>query len=443
MPEVAAAGWLGGGVAARPEEAVRFLRAWHGVGGGEAAGAGLVSVVPLDSRTGWAGRSAFGSLTEVCDTLGELGLDEMIWQRDELGERRAARGRARGGRASSGAAIGPFNLYTNVGELGRAPDRSHNPFARGCKKDMSWVPGAWIDLDVGDGRFAGSADCLAASRVVGVEPSVLVDSGSGGVHAYWRVEGGVRPDLGELLAARVIEQVRSCTGVKVDSVHNSDRIMRLPGSVRWPKAGEGLGAPAGLCRVLVDDGPVCTAAELLAATESVWAGVSERRRAARADADREFRAACGRVGMRGRAGGGRLAGLAGEGGLAVGGRWTRMRDVACAEGDFAAERTWESVLEPFGWRLLDGDGCPDGKGRRTWTRPGAGGVGTNPRSLITDWEESPDVASLLSEAPETGLWKLKEAGLALTKMRVWVELAWAGDMAGFLEAWLDGRGGDV
>lgn len=410
----------------------------------------MCSVVPLDSRTGWAGRSAFGSVEEVCGALAEIGLDEMIWQRDELGERRARGGRARGGRASSGASVGPFNLYTNVGELRGLPDRSKNPFARGCKKDMLWMPGAWIDLDVGAGRFGGRAECVAAVRCVGVEPTILVDSGSGGVHAYWRVDGGVKPDLGELLAARVIESVRAGTGMKVDSVHNSDRIMRLPGSVRWPKAGEGAGA--GVCRVLRDDGPVGSAADLLAATEAVWAGVSGRRRAARMEADDKFRAACGRVGMRGRAGGGRLAGSAAEGGLGVGGRWVRMRDVACAEDDFAAERSWESVLEPFGWTLLDGDGCPDSRGRRTWTRPGGGGgggagsvgggAGANPRSLITDWEDSPDVASLLSEAPETGLWRLKEAGVALTKMRVWVELAWGGNMAGFLESWLDGRAVD-
>jgi len=186
---------------------------------------------------------------------------------------------------------------------------------------------------------------------------------------------------------------------------------------------------------------VCEAEALLSATESVWQEIQQRRKLARESAREEMHEAVGRMRFRGRLSGGRVAASAARAGVDVGRRWARMRDVACAEMDFALEKSWENILGPFGWRLMDGDGRPDAHGRRTWTRPGAGGIGTNPRSLITDWDQSPDVASLLSEAPETGLWRLKEAGVPLTKMRVWVELAWHGDMAGFLESWLGGGGG--
>jgi len=408
MAEVAAADTVFGSVSAEPEMAVEFLRAWHGGvgGGGPEVGRGLVTVVPLNSRGGHAGRTAFGELGGVCGALATVGMDDMIWQRDKAGD----------------VARGPFNLYTNVGELRAEPDRSRNPFARGTKKDMGWVPGAWVDLDVGPGRFADLGDCARGVEAVGLEPTITVETGSGGMHCYWRLGTGLDPVNAEKMSRRLIEQFRAVCGVKVDSVGNSDRIMRLPGSVRWPKKGES--AVGGtLCRLARIGGPVWTVGDVVALTEPVWAGVLARHEAAvdaehdlLADANRELRAAA-RAGTN---------------------EWMRLYSVACAEEQFAREISWEAVLEPHGWRLLGGDGEPDREGRRTWTRPGSDGA--NPRSLITDWASSPDVASLLSEAPETGLVELRERGVALTKMRVWVQLQWHGDLVGFLRSWVMGGG---
>jgi hypothetical protein len=371
-----------------------------------------VTVVPLDSRGGHAGRTAFGDLGGVCGALALRGMDELIWQKER-------------GAHSSGVR-GPFNLYTNVGELKKEPDRTRNPFARGTKRDMGWVPGAWIDLDCGPGRFADVADCQRGVTAVGLEPTITVETGSGGMHCYWRLGDGLDPVNAEEMSKRLIEQFRAVCGVKVDSVGNSDRIMRLPGSVRWPKRGED-GAGGTLCRLARIGGPVWSVGDVVAATQDVWAEVearhaaaviAERRRMTEANAD--------------------LRDLARAGGA---GSWMALYSVACAEESFAREVSWESVLEPHGWRLCGGDGEPDREGRRTWTRPGGGG-GANPRSLITDWSDSPDVASLLSEAPETGLLELREAGVALTKLRVHVALAWGGDLCGFLRSWVSGGSGE-
>jgi hypothetical protein len=413
MVEIAAADALWGRVSPEPEMAVEFLRAWHGGvgGGGERAGKGLVTVVPLDARGGHAGRTAFGDLGGVCGALALQGLDDMIWQRDKAGD----------------VSRGPFNLYTNVGELSREPDRSRNPFARGTKRDMGWVPGAWIDLDCGPGRFADLGDCQRGVDAVGLEPTITVETGSGGMHCYWRLGSGLDPANAEEMSKRLIEQFRAVCGVKVDSVGNSDRIMRLPGSVRWPKKGEGGadGSATGgkLCRLARIGGPVWSVGDVVALTADVWAGV-EARHASAVLAERRLMAEAG----------GELREAARRGGS---GSWMELYSVACAEETFAREVSWEAVLEPSGWRLLGGDGEPDREGRRTWTRPGGGGS-ANPRSLITDWSGSPDVASLLSEAEETGLLRLKMAGVALTKMRVWVELAWGGDLVGFLRSWIAG-----
>ena len=411
MAEVAAADALWGRVSPEPEMAVEFLRAWHtGVGGGgPEVGRGLVTVVPLDSRGGHAGRTAFGDLGGVCGALALRGMDELIWQRD----------------AAGGSSRGPFNLYTNVGELSREPDRTRNPFARGTKRDMGWVPGAWIDLDCGVGRFADLADCHRGVAAVGLEPSITVETGSGGLHCYWRLGGGLDPANAEEMSRRLIEQFRAVCGVKVDSVGNSDRIMRLPGSVRWPKRGESAGGGT-LCRLARIGGPVWSVGDVVALTQDVWSGVLARHESAVIAERRLLTEANGELREAARAGGR--------------GSWMELYSVACAEETFAREVSWEAVLEPSGWRLLGGDGEVDREGRRTWTRPGGAG-GANPRSLITDWSGSPDVASLLSEAPETGLLRLREAGVALTKMRVWVELAWGGDLVGFLRSWVCGSGG--
>jgi hypothetical protein len=438
VPEVAAVDVLGGRVVPDPEETVRFWRAWH-AGCPEGEGAGYVSVVSFDSRSGYSGVPVHARLDEMCGAVESDGLDALIWQVDEVGARRRRR-------VGGGEVRGPYNLFSNTGQLKRRPDHRRNRYARGCKRDMLWSPGCWADLDVGEGRFAGEGECLEALSSCGLEPSLVVATGSGGLHGYWRLRGGVDAEVAERMSERMIALLRAATGVRLDSVFNADRVMRLPGSVRWPKAREVAGALedlrsggevrfAGgrLCRLVSVGGPEWGVEDVVRVTAGVWAGVQERREARErgerrliADAnldlmewlDERRRSGAG-------SGGGR-------------GWWGDLYSVATAEELFAGRWSWEAVLEPHGWRLLGGDGAVDAQGRRTWTRPGGGGVGTNPRSLITDWRESPDVASLLSEAPETGLADLKESGVALTKLRVHVALEWGGDLRGFLRSWVGG-----
>jgi hypothetical protein len=59
--------------------------------------------------------------------------------------------------------------------------------------------------------------------------------------------------------------------------------------------------------------------------------------------------------------------------------------------------------------------------------------------MITDWQGSPNVASLLSEDPRTGLKELKAAEVPLTKLRVAAALHTDGNTALFLQVWLRQR----
>ena len=65
----------------------------------------------------------------------------------------------------------------------------------------------------------------------------------------------------------------------------------------------------------------------------------------------------------------------------------------------------------------------------SWTRPHVEGEGLNPRSAIVDWNNSPHVMSLLSEHESTGLRKLADAEIPLTKLRVLAELYYEGSLA--------------
>ena len=61
-----------------------------------------------------------------------------------------------------------------------------------------------------------------------------------------------------------------------------------------------------------------------------------------------------------------------------------------------------------------------------WTRPRADGEKVNPRSAVTDWDDSPHVMSLLSDSPATGLTRLVDAGIPLSKLNVAAELHFGG-----------------
>jgi hypothetical protein len=106
------------------------------------------------------------------------------------------------------------------------------------------------------------------------------------------------------------------------------------------------------------------------------------------------------------------------------GGWQMRWAVAEGRRAFDAQKSWEQILEPAGWRKW---GVPDSEGRQQWTRPGSGA--RNPRSMVTGWVGSPGVAKLLSESEETGLLRLVRAGIPLTRSNVAAELYCGGNVA--------------
>ena len=80
-----------------------------------------------------------------------------------------------------------------------------------------------------------------------------------------------------------------------------------------------------------------------------------------------------------------------------------------------------------------------------WTRPHAPGEKVNPRSLVTDWEGSPNVASLLSDNAPV-LSQMKADGVPLSKLAVTAALYYGGSETRALLAFIAAerrRGRDI
>jgi hypothetical protein len=376
------------GVETDREAAAEFLRSWH-LALPETAGGGrrLMCIFSLPSA-----RSLFIPAAEAVAAIERQGLDGLVWPEDGSGGQQ---------------------VYHQATVLLRRPERG-----RGRKTDADAAPGFWMDLDAGKpGAFAdrdAALDWVWSLDRRGLGPGIVVGSG-GGLHLYWRTPG----PLGALAAAEWCERIRlwgqQDAGVSIDSVSEPNRVLRLPGTLWFPKdagSGSGAGMPRPVTLLRCARGAVADREALEAATASAW----RERLEARAEAERLRREGEAEtlsawdpadLGVTGEPGGWQM-------------RW------AVAEGRraFDAQVGWEQILEPAGWRKW---GVPDSEGRQQWTRPGSGA--RNPRSMVTGWVGSPGVAKLLSESEETGLLRLVRAGIPLTRSNVAAELYCGGNVA--------------
>lgn len=253
------------------------------------------------------------------------------------------------------------------------------------------VQGVYVDLDVKPGSFEKQEDALAYLRKL-PRPTVITLSGSGGVHAFWRFTDPVDADT-----AAVVQRswyallAERAAPIFVDRLIDASRVMRLAGAIRWPKPKETV--PPRLSTTLWRDLSNRYPAEtLLEWSKDADARRTETIRQTRTrDSSHKVNAAS-------------LADLSAEEGT-----WARLAAVANVEDRFAELMSWDEILCPSGWTFLR----EDRQGRREFARPGSGS-----KSGTCDWPESPNILSLHSWSPDTGLADLKEAGIVLTKFRV-------------------------
>jgi hypothetical protein len=330
-------------------------------------------------------------------------------------------------------------LYHAVGVTKQRPPAGK----RGSARDVDAIPGAWADFDVREDSFRDWAhifDVISAMDRLGIGPQIIVSTGSGGAHCYWRANGGMNPQEALMHSTRIRRWVQANYAVKVDNVAQENRIMRLPGSIRFPKSSKDLMRSPVLVGMPRNDAVFADFTALQVVTEDAWRAVEDRIGEQRSrvtwDWDRAVDISLQEFSLRDHEdldadGFGVSAGEADEGWA---GRYKRFSfEIA-----FNRDVTWSQILEPKGWVKF---GEPDSQGRQSWTRPGAGPK--NPRSAVTDWEQSPNVMSLLSDSESTGLSSLytladeaTERRHKLTKVRVAAELWAGGSIERLIKTWL-------
>lgn len=134
-----------------------------------------------------------------------------------------------------------FGAYVSVNRFQK--DRSAGQNSR-HKRDVSVVTGVVADLDVKLGALQSTAEVDQLLSVV-PSPTLVVGSGSGGAHAYWLFD---QPNGDTARAQKLARGWLSCVQetartlferpVKLDSVADLSRVLRLAGTWRHPKQGE-------------------------------------------------------------------------------------------------------------------------------------------------------------------------------------------------------------
>jgi len=287
----------------------------------------------------------------------------------------------------------------------------HEKGYRGLNKrfkieDVDHVGLLYADLDVKPGSFVSQQDAINFLRSLPYQPNCVVSSGSGGLHAYWRIEGfagprSINPHIGKDLLVKWWAYLQeAASGREIDRLYDVARMSRLPGTIRWPKPHEDA-VPRPVELLSANREGTIMAVDLLALTEDSWNRVQDKRKQVRKKNESLSINVSETV-----------ANL-------TDGKWSRMLAVSEVENWVDENVPWDNILAPLGWTFLR----EDGEGRREWERPGGNG-----KSATTDWPDSPHVMSLLSTSVDTGLVDLLDADIPLTKWRVMLRLNFADDV---------------
>lgn len=292
-----------------------------------------------------------------------------------------------------------FNSYftTSASNKVYEQDDEHRP----TKGDCAGLRGVWADVDCKPGVFGGEAELREWIESLAVTPGAIVWTGSGGAHLYWKVEGLETIPVADV-GKRWWGYLNSTTpeGVLIDRLIDVEtRILRIPGTTRFPKEKETIGIKP----VTVE----FTGADPIEA--DVFKKITDEGLKEYNNRTRKTREKLNELDTL------TEAYLDGED-LGFWGRMTILGEIEEMTSDLI---TWDEILEGYGWEFYRNGS----EGRREWARPGKFA-----KAGVTDWEESPDMLSLFSWSEETGLADLYEADAALTKWRVFLRLVHDDDL---------------
>ena len=272
---------------------------------------------------------------------------------------------------------------------------------RGTEANIDHVTGVWADIDVKEKGFESQDEIINfLFYELALRPTIVVASGSGGVHAYWKLAEGEKGN--KELVERWWSYLDETAGEKsIDKLVDLTRILRIPGTVYFPK--EKSGSKVGTVEIMFKVPDTYTIAQITEISEEAFKDKHEKRkRLINEDANRRMDMDTFARDM--------LAGMGGN-------KWKMWRAISELENYVNDNIGWAEILEPHGWTwmrtLRDGS--------NEWARPGR-----SERSAVVDFEDSP-VMSLLSSSEDTGLADLKDAHIPITKYRAMLRLHFGDD----------------
>lgn len=254
----------------------------------------------------------------------------------------------------------PWDMYTTVCTFAK-----HKQLSWRKHENARQVPGVWADLDVRPslaGHFSSEAELHELLTRL-PQPTMLVRSGSGGLHAYWLLPPRQRlkaqtPEAADLLEGWHALLQREAGDRQVDNVQELSRVLRVAGTVRWAKESEHAGFLSSefgrrwtRVELVSSGGPRYEQHELLGLVAEPLALAREQRRIAEERWKVERRTA--------------LAGLERRGlGMSVQAHLERL---------FNETEDWANLLERAGWKLAADNRERNGSSAcRYWIRPGNG-----------------------------------------------------------------------
>lgn len=307
---------------------------------------------------------------------------------------------------------GKWNIYVSVSPVKEDVTLKQ----RGTKLNMAYLPGVWADIDVQDGGFESQEILMDWLDTLELKPTMICSSGSSGVHAYWKFSWNERvpaPVLknDENLAESWWSYLNEAAGEgrAIDKLVDCTRILRLPGTLRFPKSDDRKSSKIGRAELLEVHPERVYTSDRVREVSAAAAEKYANRRAETIKRDAQQRMDVDEI----------AAGLINADGK---GKWGFLQAAAFVEDYVNDNWSWNAILEPHGWKfrreLYDGS--------HEWARPGQ-----NDRSAVTNFENSP-VMSLLSWSESTNLADLRDAGIPLTKYRVALRLMFDDDRAAML-----------
>lgn len=273
--------------------------------------------------------------------------------------------------------------------------------ARINKAQVVCVHGVTLDLDVKDGAFSSEKQAVDFLNGLAIKPTAVVGTGSGGVHAYWKFSRPLTVSDGEAAIrswwAYANEQATLKCGATIDRLVDCARMLRVPGSLRYPKQEGELVSQVTL--ISVTDTTI-DPDRLLEVSRDASARRDEYVNSIKAK-NREITSFTPTT----------VTAVNPDNIWAVAIQYENM------EG-WVNSISWDNILSPCGWTYLR----LSADGSEQWARPGS-----TDKSAVVGWPESPNVMALHSTSADTGLSDLQEARVPLSKWRVILRLFFADD----------------